>query len=52
MTKLISHIVVFFVFLLIVVIALFGFITYPLWFWTVDTSRMEEKINEAWEKIK
>jgi hypothetical protein len=56
MTKLISHIVVFLVFFLTVLIVLLGFITYPLWFWKVDTARIEkaidEAIDEAWEKIK
>ena len=52
MTKLISHIIVFTIFTLMVLFVLISFITYPLWFWRVDTARIEKAINEAWEKIK
>jgi hypothetical protein len=51
MTKLISHIAAFFVFFLSLVIVFLGFITYPLWFWKVDTARIEKAIDEAWRKL-
>ena len=50
MLKLISHIIVFIIFTLIVIFFLIAFITYPLWFWRIDTKKMEEGLEGLKER--